>query len=141
MAILVVYWSGSGNTEIMAQNIYDGIIEAGFEADLKYIDDILPSEVSRYDKIAFGCPSMDLEKLEPYEFLPWYEEAEHLINYKLVALFGSYGWGDGEWMDYWEERALGMGFNLFENGFKVMSMPSEEESALLKEFGMRFAKS
>ena len=141
MAILVVYWTGTGNTEVMAQNIYDGILAAGVEADLKQIDDVLADDILNYDKVCIGCPSMGIEELEPEEFLPWYDDVEPLLGDKPLLLFGSYGWGEGEWMDYWEERVHEIGLNLFEKGIKLASMPSRKESEEIKEIAKRFAQS
>lgn len=141
MAILVVYWTGTGNTEVMAENIYDGILSAGVEADLKQIDDILPQDVLNYEKVCIGCPSMGIEELEPDEFLPWYDELEPRLGQMPVLLFGSYGWGEGEWMDYWEERVHEVGLNLFEKGIKIASIPSRQESEEIKEIAKRFALS
>jgi flavodoxin short chain len=141
MAILVVYWTGTGNTEVMAKNIYDGIIAAGVEADLKQIDDCLADDILNYEKVAIGCPSMGIEELEPEEFLPWYEEVEPILGDMPLLLFGSYGWGEGEWMDYWEDRVHDLGLNLFEKGIKIASMPSRKESEEIKEIAKRFALS
>lgn len=139
MAILVVYWTGTGNTEIIAQNIYEGILESGVSADLKLIDEVLPDDLSNYTKIAIGCPSMGIEELEPEEFLPWYDEIEPLLGQMPLAIFGSYGWGEGEWMDYWQDRVRDLGLNLFEEGIKINSTPSSKEAQMCKEFGKRFA--
>lgn len=139
MAILVVYWTGTGNTEIMAEKLHEGILEAGVEADLKQIDDCLPDDILNYDKIAIGCPSMGIEELEPEEFLPWYDDVEPILGDKPLIIFGSYGWGEGEWMDYWQDRVKGLGLNLFEEGIKINSTPSTKEQQMIKEMGMRFA--
>ncbi len=141
MAILVVYWTGTGNTEIIAQKIHEGILEAGVDADLKLIDEVLADDISSYDKIAIGCPSMGIEELEPEEFLPWYDEIEPLLGDKPLVIFGSYGWGEGEWMDYWQDRVRDLGLNLFEEGIKINSTPSSKEALMCKEFGKRFALS
>lgn len=140
MAILVVYWTGTGNTEIMAEKIHEGILEAGIEADLKTVDQVLPAEINNYEKIAIGCPSMGIEELEPEEFLPWYEDVEPRLGDKLIAIFGSYGWGEGEWMDYWQGRVKDLGLNLFEEGIRINSTPSSKEAQACLEFGIRFAK-
>ncbi|HLT00132.1 MAG TPA: flavodoxin [Acholeplasma sp.] len=140
MAILVVYWTGTGNTEIMAEKIHEGIQSVGVEAELKMIDQVSPEEILNYDKIAFGCPSMGIEELEPDEFLPWYEEVEGYLGDKLIAVFGSYGWGEGEWMDAWHERIRERGQNLFEEGIRISSTPSSKEAQECFEFGQRFAK-
>lgn len=141
MAILVVYWTGTGNTEVMAKNIYDGILEAGIKADLKHIDDCLADDVLNYEKVCIGCPSMGIEELEEEEFLPWYEDVEPILGNKPILLFGSYGWGEGEWMDYWVDRVSDLGLNVFEKGIKIASMPSRKESEEIKETAKRFALS
>ncbi len=139
MSILVVYWTGTGNTEIMAEKITEGIRQAGAEVDFKTIDQVLPSEIENYEKIAFGCPSMGIEQLEEDEFEPWFMEVESLLGTKKIALFGSYGWGEGEWMDYWEERIQALDVSLFERGLKINSTPSTKEQQECVAYGERFA--
>jgi flavodoxin I len=137
--VLLVYWSGTGNTEIMAEKIKEGLESSGATVDFKTVDQIDAGDVEGYDKIAFGCPSMGVETLEEDEFEPFFEAVEGLIAGKKVALFGSYGWGEGEWMDAWQERTIATGAKLFEEGLKVNSTPSSEEEELCVEFGIRFA--
>ena len=136
--ILLVYWSGTGNTEIMAEKIKEGMENAGATVDMKTVDQVDPSDVSDYDKIAFGCPSMGVEVLEEDEFEPFFEAVEGSLSGKKVALFGSYGWGEGEWMDAWEERTKASGAVLFEEGLKINSTPSSEEEEKCVEFGEQF---
>jgi len=99
--VLLVFWSGTGNTEIMAEKIREGLEGAGASVDYKKVDEISSKDVLKYDKIVFGCPSMGVELLEEDEFEPFFEQVENHLNGKKVALFGSYGWGEGEWMDEW----------------------------------------
>ena len=138
--ILLVYWSGTGNTEIMAEKIKEGMESAGASVDYKTVDQVDPSDVDGYDKIVFGCPSMGVEVLEEDEFEPFFEAVEPNLSGKKVALFGSYGWGEGEWMDAWIERTEATGANLFETGLKINSTPSSEEEEQCVEFGARFAQ-
>ena len=138
--VLVVYWSGTGNTEIMAEKIKEGLESAGETVDFKTVDQVEPSDVANYDKIAFGCPSMGVETLEEDEFEPFFENAEGMLSGKKVALFGSYGWGEGEWMDAWVERTQAAGANLYDHGLRVNSTPSSEEEDKCFEFGEGFAK-
>jgi flavodoxin I len=136
--VLLVYWSGTGNTEIMAEKIKEGLESAGATVDYRTVDQVEPSEVSDFDKIVFGCPSMGVEVLEEDEFDPFFEAVEGQLSGKKVALFGSYGWGEGEWMDGWIERTEATGAKLF-GGFKVNSTPSSEEEEKCVEFGANFA--
>jgi len=99
MKTAVIYWSGTGNTEEMAKAVAEG---AG--AELFSVSEFRGS-VSDYDRLAFGCPSMGAEVLEESEFDPFFTEIEGQLSGKTIALFGSYGWGDGEWMRNWVERA------------------------------------
>ena len=102
----VVYWSGTGNTEAMAKKIAEGIESAGVKADIFTATDFSAAMTDSYDAIAFGCPSMGAEQLEENEFEPMFESCKPKLNGKRIVLFGSYGWGDGEWMRIWEEAAL-----------------------------------
>lgn len=101
--IAVVYWSGTGNTEKMATAVAEGIREKGAEAVLMRSAQFDASKMDAYDGIAFGCPSMGAEELEDSEFAPMFESCESKLLGKKIGLFGSYGWGDGEWMRNWEE--------------------------------------
>ena len=99
----VIYWSGTGNTEAMANAVLEGMKAAGAEATLLTPDQVDASALSDYDAIAFGCPAMGSEVLEESEFEPMFDGCKNSIGGKRVALFGSYGWGDGEWMRSWEK--------------------------------------
>ena len=101
--VAVVYWSGAGNTEAMAEAVADGIREKGGEAVILTAGEFDRSMIGDYDSIAFGCPSMGDEELEESEFAPMFESCEPDLAGKKIALFGSYGWGDGEWMRKWEK--------------------------------------
>lgn len=104
--IAVVYWSGTGNTEAMADAVADGIKGTGGEAEIIAAASFGPDKMGEFDAFAFGCPSMGSEELEDGEFLPMFESVEPQLAGKKIALFGSYGWGDGEWMRNWNQRCL-----------------------------------
>lgn len=135
MKIAVIYWSGTGNTEMMAQAIAEG---AG--ADLFTVS-AFNGNIADYDKVAFGCPSMGAEVLEEDEFDPFFTGIENVISGKTIALFGSYGWGDGEWMRNWEERVKNCGATLFgDEGLIINETPSNDDLAKCKVLGENFAK-
>ena len=102
--VAVVYWSGTGNTETMANAVAEGAKGAGAEVDVLVANDFNSGKVAEYDGIAFGCPAMGAENLEESEFEPMFTEVEGSLSGKKIALFGSYGWGSGEWMDTWEAQ-------------------------------------
>jgi len=101
--IAVVYWSGTGNTEAMAEAVRAGAAEKGAEAVVLQTSEFDASMMDSFDAIAFGCPAMGAEVLEEDEFQPMFDSVEAQLNGKKIALFGSYGWGDGEWMRDWED--------------------------------------
>ena len=96
--VAVVYWSGTGNTQAMAELVAGGAAEAGAEVAVMTSAEFNAAMMDEYDAIAFGCPSMGAEQLEDDEFEPMFEECRSKISGKKIALFGSYGWGSGEWM-------------------------------------------
>ena len=102
--VCVVYWSGTGNTEAMANAVLTGINEAGAEGTLFAASEFNPGTLGGFDAAAFGCPSMGCEQLEESEFEPLFTQCEPMLEGKRIALFGSYGWGDGEWMRNWKEQ-------------------------------------
>ncbi len=133
---LIVYWSGTGNTEAMANAIAAGMREVGGEADVCTVDGTSADALASYAKIAFGCPSMGAEELEESEFEPFFAAAEPSLGGKKVALFGSYGWGDGEWMRNWAQRTKATGANPLDEGLTQQEAPDE---TVCKEYGAKFA--
>jgi flavodoxin short chain len=107
--IAVVYYSGTGNTETMAKAIADSAIQKGSEVTLFTSEKFMGDMVGSFDSIAFGCPAMGMEGLEEEHFEPMFAEAEKYLGEKPIGLFGSYGWGEGQWMEEWEARARSNG--------------------------------
>lgn len=105
MKTAVVYWSGTGNTKQMAEIIADSAKSAGAEVDVFDVNSFSADQMDAYDRVAFGCPAMGNEELEDTEFLPVYEECRAKLQGKEIALFGSYSWAEGEWMQTWEAQA------------------------------------
>ncbi len=132
----VIFWSGTGNTEAMAQAMAEGA-----KAEAVNVADITPDAAAEFDKLMLGCPSMGAEVLEEGEFEPFFTALEGQLSGKPVALFGSYGWGDGEWMRNWEERTTSAGAQLFESGLIVNEAPDDGALADCRAFAERFAAS
>ena len=109
MSISVVYWSGTGNTQVMAEAVAEGIRSAGAEANVLEVADADAAALASEDAFALGCPSMGAEQLEETEMEPFVETLEPLVSGKKILLFGSYGWGDGEWMRDWADRMKNAG--------------------------------
>ena len=110
--IAVIFWSGTGNTQAMAQALVEGAKEKNKDVELFEVSDFDIAMLDNYDILALGCPSMGIEVLEEAEFEPFFESIEDKISNKRVVLFGSYGWGDGQWMRDWEERTVSKGGKL-----------------------------
>ncbi|MBE7070260.1 MAG: flavodoxin [Ruminococcaceae bacterium] len=104
--VAVVFWSGTGNTEKMAEAVADGIKGKGAEFEIVSPSAFTPAKMDEFDAVAFGCPSMGNEQLEDSEFEPMFTAIESKLSGKKIALFGSYGWGDGEWMRNWNDQCV-----------------------------------
>lgn len=136
--IAIVYWSGTGNTQVMAKAIYDAAKDAGKDVEIFNVSEISPQDASKYDVLALGCPSMGMENLEEDEFEPFFAGLENSIKDKSLALFGSYGWGDGQWMRDWIERAKKDGAILLDDqGLIVNETPDDEGIRLCKELASK----
>ncbi len=126
----VVYWSGTGNTEAMAKAVADA---AG--AELFTAADFSGAKADGFDAIAFGCPAMGAEALEESEFEPMFEEVKSHLSGKKVALFGSYGWGDGDWMQIWEDDCRANGIKLVHESVICNGEPDSQALAKCKTLG------
>lgn len=126
--VAIVYWSGTGNTEAMADLIAQGAQAQGAEAETIQASEFNAGRLDEYDAYAFGCPAMGDEELEDTEFLPMYDEVEPLLGNRKVVLFGSYEWNDGEWMELWEQRAEEAGANVVDTVI-AYDYPDDEAGA------------
>ena len=137
--VAVVYWSGTGNTALMAQAVAEGAKAKGAECDLLTSAEFTADMVDNYDAIAFGCPAMGAEVLEEDEFQPMFDACEGKISGKKIALFGSYGWGDGEWMRTWEENCRDKGANLVCDSVICQETPDDEALSACRSLGEALA--
>lgn len=124
MKVAIVYWSGTGNTETMASAVADAAKNAGAEVSLLTVADA-DAAVLDVDALILGCPAMGAEELEDSEFEPFFSSIEGKLKGKKVGLFGSYGWGDGEWMRNWQERVENAGGVLISEGVMANNAPDE----------------
>lgn len=138
--IAVIYWSQTGNTEQMANAVCEGIKQAGGEPVLLHVADTTAQEAAKYGRLALGCPAMGAEVLEESEFDPFFTELESSLGGKRVALFGSYGWGDGQWMRDWVKRADDAGAILIGDGLMAHETPDDDALAACRALGESLVK-
>lgn len=137
--IAVVYWSQTGNTEAMAAAVAEGAKEKGAEAVVLTASEFGASMMDSYDAVAFGCPAMGVEVLEEGEFQPMFDACESKLGGKKIALFGSYGWGDGEWMRSWEETCTSDGAMLACDSVICNEAPDDEALTVCRALGAALA--
>ena len=137
--VAVVYWSGTGNTQAMAELVASGAAGAGAEAVTLTSAEFTAAQMDDYDAIAFGCPSMGAEQLEEEEFEPMFEACRSKLSGKKIALFGSYGWGDGEWMRNWEENCAADGAVLVCDSVICCEAPDDAAAAACADLGKALA--
>ena len=133
--VAVVYWSGTGNTEAMANAVMEGIEQSGGQGTLFTASEFVVYLLAGFDAVAFGCPSMGSEQLEESEFEPMFAACESALSGKTIALFGSYGWGDGEWMRDWEGRCGAAGAHLACESVICNDAPDEETLSACRGMG------
>jgi flavodoxin short chain len=131
--IAVVYWSGTGNTEAMAEAVATGVKDSGNDVVLFTAGEFSSEKMGEFDAVAFGCPAMGSEVLEESEFEPLFKSCN--VSGKKIALFGSYGWGDGEWMRNWEEECKADGANLVCDSVICNDAPDDEAIESCKNLG------
>ena len=136
----VVYWSGTGNTEAMADAVLTGMKDAGADAVLYTAAEFSPSKLSELDAVAFGCPAMGAEMLEESEFEPMFSDCKGSLAGKKVALFGSYGWGDGDWMRSWEDDCSASGIKLCCESVTCNEAPDAQGLAACRLLGKLLAE-
>lgn len=141
MKVGVIYWSSTGNTEMMAEEIAEGVKKAGTEVELAEVANTSVEAALGYDVLALGCPAMGDEELEESEFEPFFAELEGSLSGKKVALFGSYDWGDGEWMRNWYDRTKGTGAVMVcEEGLIANNEPDDDAKEACRALGEKLAK-
>ncbi|MFR0881044.1 MAG: flavodoxin [Oscillospiraceae bacterium] len=135
MKTAVIYWSGTGNTQQMAEAVAEGAV-----AELFSVSEF-SGNIEDYDRVAFGCPAMGAEELEDSEFEPFFSSVVDKLSGKKVALFGSYGWGDGEWMRNWTEQVKGAGAEVVNGeGLIANEAPSDDDLENCRSLGQALVK-
>ena len=133
--VAVVFWSGTGNTAAMANAVAKGAQAAGADVTKYDASNFSAGDVEKYDAIAFGCPAMGSEQLEDSEFEPMFDGVKKSLAGKRIGLFGSYGWGDGEWMRNWEDDCRACGIKLAAESVLVNNAPEGEDAEACKALG------
>lgn len=138
--LAVIYWSQTGNTQAMADAILEGAQQSGADAQLFAIPDIDAQAAAEYPRLALGCPAMGAEVLEEMEFEPFFCDLVPMLSGKKVALFGSYGWGDGQWMRDWQERVTDAGAQLVnDEGLILHETPDADGLSACRALGSALA--
>ena len=138
--MIVAYWSQTGNTEAMAEAVGEGLKNAGVDAVVKHVGDMNASDLASEKAFALGCPSMGDEVLEETEMEPFVTEVEKIAAGKNIALFGSYGWGDGQWMRDWVDRMQNAGaFVVNGEGLIINETPDDDGLAQCRALGEALA--
>ena len=137
--VAIVYWSGTGNTATMASAVEAGAKGKGAEVSVYGPDEFNADMVSGFDAIAFGCPAMGAEVLEETSYEPMFAAVEASLSGKKIALFGSYGWGDGTWMRDWEDRCNAAGARLAYDSVMANNAPDEDALAECRSLGAALA--
>ena len=138
--VAIVFYSETGNTKAMAEAVLEGANQAGADARMMFAEVFTSVLFDAYDAVAFGCPSMGVEELEEEVFEPMFSSLEDKLKNKRVALFGSYGWGDGEWMQAWKDRTLALGATLIVDPVIANEDPDAEAIEACKTLGSALAK-
>ncbi len=139
MKTAVVYWSGTGNTEAMAEAVANGAKAAGADVTMFTADSFSADAAAEFEAVAMGCPSMGSEELEDSEFRPMFDAVKGALAGKKVGLFGSYGWGDGEWMRNWQDECGETGLSLVMDGVICNEAPDDEAVANCEALGKALA--
>ncbi len=138
--VYVVYWTQTGNTEAMAKMLAEGVKDAGKEAEVVFADAVKVDDLVAQPGFALGCPAMGAEELEESIVEPLVSELEGKVSGKNIVLFGSYDWGDGEWMRLWVERLQNAGATIVGGEGIIANLePDGEAEEKLKAAGAQLA--
>ncbi|MGN0159328.1 MAG: flavodoxin [Brotaphodocola sp.] len=137
--VAIVFWSGTGNTEAMANSVAAGAKAAGADVTVYTASEFHASMMDDYDAIAYGCPAMGSEELEDTEFQPMFDDCKSKLNGKKIGLFGSYSWAEGEWMRIWQADCEELGANLVMDGVICYETPDAEGEANCEALGKALA--
>ena len=135
MNVTIIYWSGTGNTEAMANYIKEGAEEQGNLVSIKEVYNASMEDVEACDVLVLGCPSMGAEVLEESSFQPFFDETLPNLGGKQVELFGSYDWGDGQWMRDWSDTIASVGALQSQESLIVNNTPVGDDIQKCLDFG------
>ena len=136
----IIFWTQGGNTSAMADAIGKGVAESGSEANVVAVGANSAALVNESKAFALGCPAMGDEVLEEDEMEPFVASIEGDVSGKTILLFGSYGWGDGQWMRDWTARMQKAGATVLGGeGIICQEVPDADTLAKLENAGKELA--
>lgn len=133
--IKIIYWTGTGNTGNMAKYIAEGIVQGKREVEIKEVANANEQDLEEAELIVLGCPAMGSEEIDDTEMLPFIEEVQTMFNGKKIALFGSYGWGSGEWMELWKEQMEDLGATVVAEPLIINEFTKGQDEAICNQYG------
>ena len=133
--IKIIYWTGTGNTGNMAKYIAEGIVQGKREVEIKEVANANEQDLEEAELIVLGCPAMGSEEIDDTEMLTFIEEVQTMFNGKKIALFGSYGWGSGEWMELWKEQMEDLGATVVAEPLIVNEFTKGQDEAICNQYG------
>lgn len=133
--IQLIYWSGTGNTANMAKYIEEGIGQGNKEVEVREVANASKENLEEAELIILGCPAMGSEEIDDTEMLPFIEEAQEVFKGKKIALFGSYGWGGGEWMEIWKEQMESFGANVIAEPLIINEFTNSQDEEICIQYG------
>ena len=139
MKTTLIYWSSTGNTEKMANLIGQGLLKSGvdMEVEIKHVGHSNEKDIAQSDLVLLGCPAMGVEEIDTSEMEPFIMNNKQAFNGKSIGLFGSFGWGDGEWMDSWGDMMIGLGAKMIIESLMVNEEPEGDSEQECLEFGRK----
>ena len=135
MKVAIIYASTTGNTEAMANAINEAVIGTGAEVVYGTADSADASQVTSSDLILLGSPAMGDEVLED-SMESFYTAIESELKGKKVGIFGSYDWGDGQWLRDWNDRLNSAGAVVAQEPLMVHLTPGNEDIEQCKSWAL-----
>ena len=121
----------------MVEDIGCGIKEAEKEVEILEVSNATDKDIIDAEVVVLGCPAMGVKELEDSEVIPFIDNNVALMQGKKMALFGSYGWGTGEWMDAWKEQMASLGANLVTEPLIVNEFTDGQDEAICNGYGKK----
>lgn len=140
MKVSIAYYSETGNTQQLADILANSLSDLGAEVYKAAVSDVENEQFLSGDLLIFATPASGAEEIDQLEMQAFIDDIASQLSGRKIFLCGTYGWGDGEYMQAWSEAMQNLGCELVHEPFVCLEAPDEDAESKIAEIAKELVR-